>query len=582
MAGLIPKSFIHDLLDRADIVEVVDSRVPLKKAGKNHQTCCPFHNEKTPSFTVSQDKQFYHCFGCGEHGNAIDFLMNYDGLDFPDAVEELASMLGLDVPREQSNTTPQQQQQRQQQQRQDSELMSQCARYYQHQLKHHAQAEKAVSYLKKRGLTGEIVKKFQIGYAGDEWDGVLNTFGRSGQQRQQLVDLKLVNRNDNGRHYDFFRDRIMFPIHDRRGRVVGFGGRVIDSDGPKYLNSPETRLFHKGHELYGFWHLQQQRKRPEQVVIVEGYMDVVSLAQAGIDYAVASLGTATTTEQLQRLFRTTSTVVCCYDGDRAGRDAAWRALENALPLLKDGVDMRFLFLADGEDPDSLVQSKGAEAFEQQLAQATSFIDYFFEHLLADIDPSNDAGRSQLLSEAKPRIEKVASDFYRESLMEKLANLLRRDRSQLERYVDKPKQQRMTPQAMKMTPLRKAIALLLQYPGLGQTVPVREELGQLRLNGVELFMQLHRQTAAQAMTTAQLLEAWRDTEFHGALEKLAVWEHQLDEEQINAEFYDIFVFLIDQYVEQRANDLLRKEQTHQLNRAEKQEYLMLLQHLRKKQ
>lgn len=582
MAGLIPKSFIHDLLDRADIVEVVDSRVTLKKAGKNHQACCPFHNEKTPSFTVSQDKQFYHCFGCGEHGNAIDFLMNYDGLEFPDAVEELASMMGLEVPREESNTTPQQQHKKQQQQRADSELMAQAARYFQHQLKHHKLANKAIDYLKQRGLSGQIVKQFQIGYAGDDWDAVLSTFGKSPQQREQLVDLKLVNKNESGRHYDFFRDRIMFPIHDRRGRVVGFGGRVIDSDGPKYLNSPETRLFHKGHELYGFWHLQQAHKRPQHVVIVEGYMDVVSLAQAGINYAVASLGTATTTEQLQRLFRTTATVICCYDGDRAGRDAAWRALENALPLLKDGVDMKFLFLPDGQDPDSMVREHGAAVFQQKLNDASSFIDYFFEHLLVDIDPSSDAGRSQLLKVAKPRIEKVASEFYRESLMEKLATLLRRDRSQLERYVEKPQRRYNAPQTMRMTPLRKAIALLLQHPELGRTVPVRQELSQLKLAGIELLMQLHRQTAEQAMTTAQLLEKWRETEYHDALEKLATWDHQLDENQIAAEFNDIFIFLIDQYVEQRANDLLQKEQTHQLTKAEKQEYLMLLQHLRKKQ
>lgn len=582
MAGLIPKAFIHDLLERADIVDVVDSRVTLKKAGKNHQACCPFHNEKTPSFTVSQDKQFYHCFGCGEHGNAIDFLMQYDGLEFPDAVEELAGLMGVDVPREESSQSPREAQQRQQQRQGDAELMAQCTKFFQHQLKHHQHSAKAIDYLKQRGLSGEIVKQFQIGYAGDEWDGLLKTFAGNSTQRQQLVDLKLVNRNDSGRHYDFFRDRIMFPIHDRRGRVVGFGGRVIDSDGPKYLNSPETRLFHKGHELYGFWQLQQQRGKLEQVVIVEGYMDVVGLAQAGIPYAVASLGTATTSEQLQRLFRTTSRVVCCYDGDRAGRDAAWRALENALPLLKDGIDLSFLFLPDGEDPDSLVKAQGAAAFEESLRSAKSFIDYFFEHLTEDIDLTREAGRSQLLSVAKPKIEKVASDYYREALMERLANLLRREKSQLDRYVDKPRQSIYTPETMKMTPLRKAIALLLQYPSLGQTLPVRQELRQLELPGVDLFIALHEQTAERAMTTAQILESWRESDYHRALEKLAVWQHQMDEQHIGQEFNDIFIYLIDQYVEQRANALLKKEQSQQLSKEEKQEYLMLLQHLRKKQ
>ena len=440
MAGLIPKSFIHDLLERADIVEVVDSRVPLKKAGKNHQACCPFHNEKTPSFTVSADKQFYHCFGCGAHGNAIDFIMEFDGLNFPDAIEELASSLGVQVPREEGQD-PQKQHQQQAQLKNDTELMAQTTRFFQHQLKHHANSEKVINYLKQRGLSGDIVKRFQIGYAPDAWDGLLSALGSQSRARQQLIDLKLVNVNDQGRKFDFFRDRVMFPIHDRRGRVVGFGGRVIDSDGPKYLNSPETRLFHKGQELYGFWNMQQQLRRPEQICIVEGYMDVVALAQAGIDYAVASLGTATTTEQLQRLFRTSNRVVCCYDGDRAGRDAAWRALENALPLLKDGIDLSFLFLPEGDDPDSVVQRDGKEGFERYLKEAKSFVDYFFEHLAEDVDVNTESGRSALLSEAKPRIERIASDFYRESLMQKLAQLLRRETSQLERYVDTPQQRR---------------------------------------------------------------------------------------------------------------------------------------------
>ncbi|ATZ73591.1 DNA primase [Idiomarina sp. X4] len=579
MAGLIPKSFIHDLLERADIVEVVDSRVPLKKAGKNHQACCPFHNEKTPSFTVSQDKQFYHCFGCGAHGNAIDFLMEFDGLQFPDAVEELAGLMGVQVPREEPEN-PQAAQQKQQQTQDDTALMSQAARFYQHQLKHHARSDQVIGYLKKRGLSGETVKRFQIGYAPDDWDSLLKTFGQGAKQRQQLLELKLINRNDKGRHYDFFRDRVMFPIHDRRGRVVGFGGRIIEGDGPKYLNSPETRLFHKGSELYGYWHMQQAARRPEQVVVVEGYMDVVALSQAGINYAVASLGTATTTEQLQRLFRTSPRVVCCYDGDRAGRDAAWRALENALPLLKDGLDMAFLFLPEGEDPDSVVRDKGKEAFEQALTQAKPFTDYFFEHLQEGIDVSTDAGRSQLLSTAKPLIEKIASGYYRDSLMQRLAEVLRRETSQLERHFDKPSYKRPASEAIKMTPIRKAISLLLQYPQLGTTISVKEELQGLQLSGIDLFIELHKQCASRAMTTAQVLESWRDSNYYSALQKLALWEHQLDDENIEQEFSDIFVYLIDQYFEQRANALLKKSQEAALTKVERQEYQTILQYLNK--
>ncbi|MGM0906751.1 MAG: DNA primase [Pseudomonadota bacterium] len=579
MAGLIPKSFIHDLLERADIVEIVDSRVPLKKAGKNHQACCPFHNEKTPSFTVSQDKQFYHCFGCGQHGNAIDFLMEFDGLNFPDAVEELAGIMGVEVPREQAEN-PELAQKKQQQVRDDAELMSKTARFFQHQLKHHESSERVINYLKGRGLSGETVKRFQIGYAPDAWDSLLSTFGSSAPQRQQLLELKLINRNEKGRHYDFFRDRVMFPIHDRRGRVVGFGGRIIDGDGPKYLNSPETRLFHKGSELYGYWHMQQAVRKPEQVCIVEGYMDVVALSEAGIHYAVASLGTATTSEQLQRLFRTSGRIVCCYDGDRAGRDAAWRALENALPLLRDGLDMAFLFLPEGEDPDSVVREHGSEAFEQQLKRATPFTEYFFEHLEADINIATDAGRSQLLSIAKPLIEKVASDYYRDTLMQRLAEKLRRETSQLERHFDKPQRQSRPKESVKMTPLRKAIALLVQYPQLAQSIPVREELRELQVNGIDLLIALHKQCAERAMTTAQVLEGWRDTEYYQPLQKLALWQHQLDEDNVEQEFNDIFIYLIDQYVEQRANALLKKEQKGALTRVERQEYQTLIQYLSK--
>lgn len=330
MSGRIPRDFIDDLLARTDVVDVVDSRVKLKKAGKNYQACCPFHNEKTPSFTVSQDKQFYHCFGCGAHGNAISFIMEFDRLDFVEAVEDLARLHGLEVPREQGNRPAMSEEKRQQQQ-DDYALMESAARFFQQQLRQHANSTKAIDYLKNRGLSGDIVKRWEIGYAPDEWDGLLKTFGKDSQRIKQLIELKLVNQNDRGKTYDFFRDRIMFPIRDKRGRVVGFGGRVLDEGGPKYLNSPETRIFHKGYELFGFYQAKQSQRHLDKVIIVEGYMDVVALSQFDINIATAALGTATTPEHLSMLMRSTSHIVCCYDGDRAGREAAWRALENALP-----------------------------------------------------------------------------------------------------------------------------------------------------------------------------------------------------------------------------------------------------------
>ena len=578
MAGLIPKSFIHDLIERADVVEIVDSRVPLKKAGRNYQACCPFHNEKSPSFTVAPDKQFYHCFGCGEHGNALDFLMKFDGLEFPEAVEELAHMLGLEVPRE-TSTNPAADARKRAQESSDYEQMELATKFFAHQLRQHSNSARVIDYLKGRGLSGEIVKQFQIGYAPDGWDGLLSSLGKDQRSKDQLVDLKLVNRNDQGRYYDFFRDRVMFPIRDRRGRVVGFGGRILEGDGPKYLNSPETRIFHKGRELYGFYEARQANRELQQVVIVEGYMDVVALAQAGISYAVASLGTATTTDQLQMLFRATRKVVCCYDGDRAGRDAAWRALENALPLLNDGIELSFLFLPDGEDPDTLVRKEGAQEFTERLNRAQSFTDYFFAHLTETIDVQSDAGKSLLLKQAKPLIERVASEFYRDTLMERLARLLRRETSQLAGQIKAPTAAKAPQDGLKMTPMRRAIGLLVQHPYLGQEIPLHHELRGLKQPGIELLLKLHEQTQAQALTSAQLLELWRGEPEEKALRQLARWQYHLETDRVNQEFFDIFAYFIDQFVEQRANELLEKERTAPLNRTEKQEYLTLLQYLK---
>ena len=551
MAGLIPKDFIQDLVARADVVEVVDSRVRLKKAGRNYQACCPFHNEKSPSFTVAPDKQFYHCFGCGAHGNALDFLMEYDGLDFPDAVEELASILGVDVPREQrsGHTGPQVDKQ---QQADDYALLEACSKFFAMQLRSHPDKQRVIDYLQARGLNGHTVKNFDIGYAPDAWDSVLKQFGRNRDSQNQLLALKMITENDRGKRYDFFRDRIMFPIRDRRGRVVGFGGRVLDKGEPKYLNSPETRVFHKGRELYGFWQMKQAHSRIESSVLVEGYMDVVALAQHGITNAVASLGTAATTEHLQLLFRHTPLVICCFDGDRAGRDAAWRALENALPLLKDGIDMRFLFLADGEDPDSLVQREGKEGFEAQLKQAKPLTNYFFEHLMESLDTSTDAGKSKLVGTAKPLIGQVASDFYRDLMMTRLAQVLGRAPSQLEQLMPAPAREHSPkiPQSKRMTPVLRAMGLMVQYPYLGKTVALHEELVDLKLEGSKIFVALHKQCTERELTTAQLLEEWRGTRYFESLRRLASWQHSVLDENIEKEFAETFLYLIDAYLEQR--------------------------------
>lgn len=581
MAGLIPKDFIQDLLARADVVEVVDSRVRLKKAGRNYQACCPFHNEKSPSFTVAPDKQFYHCFGCGAHGNAIDFLMEYDGLEFPDAVEELASIMGVEVPREQG-TAGSGSGVNKQQQADDSALLESCAKYFAQQLRTNPAKDRVIDYLKGRGLSGETVKAFGIGYAPDAWDSILRQFGRNDAQQQQLLALKMITENERGKRFDFFRDRIMFPIRDRRGRVVGFGGRVLDKGEPKYLNSPETRVFHKGRELYGFWEMKQAHKQIDSAVLVEGYMDVVALAQHGVTNAVASLGTAATSDHLQLLFRHTPQVVCCFDGDRAGRDAAWRALENALPLLKDGIDMRFLFLPDGEDPDSLVQREGKAGFEAQLTQAKALTDYFFEHLTSTMDVTTDAGRSALVGKAKPLIGQIASEFYRDLLMQRLAQLLGRDSSQLEAMIPGKAQGSAPakPAQRRMTPILRAMGLLLQYPYLGQSVGVHEELVKLKMEGSKIFVALHKQCRDNKLNTAQLLESWRDTRYADSLNRLASWSHEVQEENIEQEFIDTYLFLIDSYLEQRLMEL-QALSADQLDRAKKEELGQLVKQLKKR-
>ncbi|MDI4669110.1 MULTISPECIES: DNA primase [Pseudoalteromonas] len=579
MAGKIPRQFIDDLLARTDIVELIDSRVGLKKAGKDYQACCPFHNEKSPSFTVSQDKQFYHCFGCGANGNAISFVMEYDKLEFVDAIEELASMLNLDVPREQGTSSGPQR--TAEQKRSDYDLMLHAARFYQHQLKHHANSKAVIDYIKGRGLSGETAKKFMIGYAPSEWEALCQQLGRNKEQKEQLVELKLASEKSPGRQFDFFRDRLMFPIRDKRGRVIAFGGRVMQADqGPKYLNSPETRIFHKGFELYGLYEAKQAHKKLEHILIVEGYMDVVALAEQGIEYAVAALGTATTAEHMHTLFRTTDKVICCYDGDRAGRDAAWRALENALPYLGDGKSLKFVFLPDGEDPDSLVQQEGKDAFEARLSEADDFTKVLFNKLSQEIDLTQDAGKAKLLSDALPLIEKIPSDFYQENILEHLGRLIGRTREQLNNRVKSPKQQHAIERKFKITPMRQAIGILLQHPNLATSIAYMPELAEMKIAGIELFLRIqHLALEREGITTAQILESFRDGAEYDALVKLATWQHQINDDRLETVFKNTFKFIEDQCLNYRLETLLIKDKTQGLSSEERLECHLLTQALK---
>jgi len=583
MRGRIPQSFIDDLLARTDIVELIDNRVRLKKAGKNYQACCPFHNEKTPSFTVSPDKQFYHCFGCGAHGNALGFVMEYDGLEFVDAVEELASRHGLDVPRETRDHHQTGQAAAPRVDRSLYQLMEQVCRFYQQQLRQHPRAPAAIDYLKGRGLSGEIVKQFQIGYAPEGWDTLSQLFGHSHETDQQLLSCGMLIENEKKRRYDRFRQRIMFPIRDRRGRVIGFGGRILGDGTPKYLNSPETPIFHKGRELYGLYEVRQRHKEIARLLVVEGYMDVVALAQFGIDYAVASLGTSTTSEHVQLLFRQTDQVICCYDGDRAGREAAWRALENALPQLTDGRQLKFMFLPEGEDPDSLIRQEGQQAFEGRIAEAKSLSAFLFESLLEQVDMSSDAGRTKLVALATPLLAKLPEGSYRELLKDKLVKLIGGNAiAAAGAGIDKllqapsPAQSRTNHKSQRITPVRLAIALLVQQPSLAQELPDLFGLEQLKQPGVPLLLELIKVTRQHPQwTTGQLLEHWRGRDDERILAKLAVWEHLIELNQQPLVFADAIEKLTTLYIEQKENELLAKARTGHLTNAEKHQLQQLI-------
>jgi DNA primase len=403
MAGLIPQDFIDDLVARADIVEVIGRRVQLKKAGREFKACCPFHDEKTPSFTVSPSKGFYHCFGCGAHGTAVGFLMEFDHMSFVEAIENLANSMGVEVPRNESDRPAR---------RYDElfDLMSRVERFWQQGLRENPQA---VEYLKQRGIDGSTAKRFGLGYAVDAWSAVLDKFGTSPEAIDRLLAAGLVIRKDNGGHYDRFRDRIMFPIRDVRGRCIAFGGRAMGGGEPKYLNSPETVLFHKGRELYGLHEARQALRQIDRFVVVEGYMDVVALARHGIDFSVATLGTATTADHLNRLFRLTENIDFCFDGDRAGKQAAWRALETALPHIREGRQARFVFLPDGQDPDSYVNAHGADAFIRALDDGLALSDYLIAELAQQVDLDTVDGRARLAELAKPLVARIPQGVYRD-------------------------------------------------------------------------------------------------------------------------------------------------------------------------
>jgi DNA primase len=546
---------------------VVQQRVPLKRAGREWTACCPFHDERTPSFYVSPAKQFYHCFGCGVHGSAVRFLMEYEHLEFPDAVEELAQSAGLTVPREGGPARP----------REDHTdlyaLLDAAATFYQRALPENAAAK---AYCRKRGLDAAIIERFRIGWAPGGWDAVKRALGTSEPRVKMLEQAGMLATGDKGKQYDRFRERLMFPIMDRRGRVIAFGGRVLEGDGPKYLNSPETPLFHKGRELFALWQVRQANTKLERLIVVEGYMDVVSLHQAGVTQAVATLGTATTNEHAELLFRTAPDVFFCFDGDRAGRSAAWRALESVLPRMRDGRQAFFLFLPDGEDPDSLVRKEGQDGFEARLKNATPLSEYFYAYLSHDVNVATLDGRARLAEHAKPLLAKLPDGAFRDLMF---AELEKRTGVRGESAHATSAARRSTPSpgnAPRRTLVRSAIAMLLADPALAQEVTLPYAFASLDKPGIPLLIELLDFLQERpGINTALLLEHFAARDESMALQKLALTEFPGEPEALRAEFTDAIHKLAEQTTQQRLDGLIRKQSEGGLDDADKNELRALL-------
>jgi DNA primase len=539
----IPDSFIDDLMARTDLVELINRRVPLKKAGKNYSACCPFHNEKSPSFTVSPDKQFYHCFGCGANGTAIGFLMEYDQMEFLDAIDELAQMHGVEVPRDGADSRA-----NQDQLKPLFELLGKVSDFYQAQLR---KSDKSIAYLKKRGVSGDVARQYGIGYAPDGWETLVPALGGVKVAEPLNKAGMLIERDaaSKGGAYDRFRDRLMFPIRDQRGRTIGFGGRVFGDEKPKYLNSPETPVFHKGRELYGLWEARQVNRDFDRLLVVEGYMDVVGLAEHGVTNAVATLGTATTNDHLQRLYRLTPEIVFSFDGDQAGRKAAWRALENALPAMKDGRQARFLFLPDGEDPDTMVKQEGKEAFEQRVSAAMPLSQFLLDTMASQVDMTALDGRARFAELVKPHLAKLPEGPFRDLLTMEVSKRSGLDPTRLASRMDpapspsrviKPK---VNPSA---TPVRRAITLLVNHPKLASKVANTLAMRQADIRGAELLADLIDYCRDNLpLAPAGLLERWRERKEHGALQQLLGAAFSLEAENIEQEFVDCLNWLLKQ-------------------------------------
>lgn len=589
----IPQDFIIDLIARTNIVDVVGNRVKLKKRGMNFWGNCPFHNEKTPSFSVSEKKQIYHCFGCGVGGSVIDFLINYDRLSYPEAIEELATLQGITVPYvETSNTPANNTQFRGQNTRRDLyQLMAQLANFYHDQLSSQY-AITARDYLATRGLNDNIIQHYNIGYSPDEWQLTAQQIAKTDKEKKLYEQAGMQVVNDNGSRYDRFRNRIMFPIRDRQGNVIAFGGRAIKPNDPaKYINSPETSIFHKGNQLYGLYEVLQIDRNPEKILIVEGYMDVVSVAQFGISYAVAALGTATTEEHIKLLFRVTDNVIFCFDGDDAGRTAAWRALKVLLPILIDGKQIKFIFLPQDEDPDSLVRKEGKELFEKRLDNGLTLSQFLYEELLKQVDLKTSEGKAKLSSLALPLIAQIKAQSFSINLKQQLGDYLGfLDITQIDKLLQSYRssdttvsiENKMPTIKMKITTMRILIGLLIQYPELAQLISNIDSLKAIKLAGIDLFIELLELCHNYSnITTAQILANYNDTPVYKQINTLSIWEHKYPEEEVKSIFSHTLKELYDNILCQKRDELIAKDRVSKLTIDEKKELATLILVLSKK-
>lgn len=576
MSVHFPRDFIDHLLSKADIVDLIDKRITLKKSGNNYSACCPFHTEKNPSFIVSQHKQFYYCFGCKAHGNAISFLMAYDRLEFIEAVEALANFLGLPIPEPSSSETHKTQ-------HSSYRLLEEVAHYYRAQL---SASSAAQAYLHKRGLTADIIDRFNIGFAPAGWNQLLQRFGRSVHVQKLLLETGMLVQKSSGQLFDRFRERIIIPIRNPKGQVIAFGGRSLGERLPKYLNSPETPLFHKGNELFGWYELKQQRSDLTRIIVVEGYLDVIALHQFGMTQAVATLGTATTVQHLQRLCRLTSEIVFCFDGDKAGQSAAWRALETMLPQVYDGLQVRFMFLPENQDPDSCVRQQGIATFQSLLEQALPLPDFFFNHLMNQINVQNLDGKAKLAKLGRDYISQIRNGIFQELMLAKLADLVGTSLNKLNALQFEQSSRRVSFQGRqdihlskhqnkeRLTPLQFTLAAVLQYPNIAQAITILPEFDYIKLPGIPTLLKLIQLLKANSgLTTGMLLEHFRNHKMISRLARLASVELLVipSKEQVE----EAMLKIVQMNHERQIQQLMERGNQQSLTESEKKQLLELL-------